>query len=42
LIPGVPLTPTPEPGSLVLALCGLGVVGLVGTYRSRRRSTVDA
>jgi hypothetical protein len=32
----------PEPSSLVLALCGLGVVGLAGSYRSRRRSTVDA
>ena len=32
----------PEPSSLVLALCGIGVVGLVGSYRSRRRPTVAA
>jgi hypothetical protein len=30
----------PEPSSLVLALCGIGVAGLVGGYRSRRRPTV--
>jgi hypothetical protein len=35
---GVPVVP--EPSSLVLALCGIGVAGLVGSYRSRRRRTV--
>jgi hypothetical protein len=40
-VPGVPGF-VPEPSSLVLALCGLGVVGLARSYRSRRRSTVAA
>jgi hypothetical protein len=38
----VPVASIPEPGSLVLALCGIGIVGLAGGYRScRRRPTLD-
>jgi hypothetical protein len=40
-IVGVPVATVPEPVSLVLALCGIGTVGLVGIYRSRRRPTLD-
>jgi hypothetical protein len=33
---------SPEPSSFVLTLCGIGVVVLVGTYRSRRHPAVAA
>jgi hypothetical protein len=36
--PGV----VPEPSSFVLALCGIGGVVLVGSFRSRRRPAVAA
>ena len=36
------VTAVPEPSSFVLNLCGIGVVVLVGSYRSRRRPAVAA
>ncbi len=36
--PGGPATPTPEPGTVVLAVCGtIGIVAAAGTRHGRRR-----
>jgi hypothetical protein len=45
LVPGISLVPSvsvPEPSSLILSASGLGLLGLVGVYRSRRRRRVSA
>jgi hypothetical protein len=46
LVPGsissVPSVSVPEPNSLIVAASGLGLFGLVGVYRSRRRRRVCA
>jgi len=41
-VDGVVVPEVPEPGSFVLSLCGIGVVVLVRSYRSRRRPAVAA
>jgi hypothetical protein len=45
LVPGINLVPSvsvPEPSSLILSASGLGLLGLVGFYRSRRQRRVLA